>query len=266
MHVRHAMTLLAIAGLLVIPATSAVGSGGAMASANGSAHWTIPLPNQFGVVVENRTLSFNARKYEDGSVTGRFEYHQVVEGEAFKFNVDVTCLNVYDGNRAKLGGVITVSSDPTLPRRPVRVVLGLRQRRRSRRSAGSVEPHRLRHGGCERGLLQQSEPAPQRPVGRRRERAGARLEDAPVLLSVRALAGGGVRCPRDPVAHLCPGRRTTGRRRLRGHTSQKIAGEHPAGEDAQARALTEQEFAEAEAYEAKWREEDKERFHQERLP
>ena len=45
-----------------------------------------------------------------------------------------------------------------------------------------------------------------------------------------------------------------------------VAGEHPAGEDAQARALMEQEFAEAEAYEAKWREGDKERFHQERLP
>jgi cytochrome c oxidase assembly factor CtaG len=44
------------------------------------------------------------------------------------------------------------------------------------------------------------------------------------------------------------------------------AGEHPAGEDAQATALTEQEFAEAEAYEAKWREEDKERYHEERLP
>jgi hypothetical protein len=45
-----------------------------------------------------------------------------------------------------------------------------------------------------------------------------------------------------------------------------VAGEHPASEDAQARARTEQEFAEAEAYEAKWREEDKERFHKERLP
>jgi uncharacterized membrane protein len=44
------------------------------------------------------------------------------------------------------------------------------------------------------------------------------------------------------------------------------AGEHPAGEDAQAKALTEQEFAEAEAYEEKWREEDKERYHEERLP
>jgi hypothetical protein len=45
-----------------------------------------------------------------------------------------------------------------------------------------------------------------------------------------------------------------------------IAAEHPASEDARARARTEQEFAEAEAYEAKWREEDLERFHQERLP
>ena len=42
------------------------------------------------------------------------------------------------------------------------------------------------------------------------------------------------------------------------------AGELLADDDAQAR--TEQEFAEAEAYEAKWREEDKERFHQERFP
>jgi hypothetical protein len=45
-----------------------------------------------------------------------------------------------------------------------------------------------------------------------------------------------------------------------------FAGEHPAGEDAEARARIEQEFADAEAYEAKWREEDVEKFHKERLP
>jgi hypothetical protein len=45
-----------------------------------------------------------------------------------------------------------------------------------------------------------------------------------------------------------------------------VAGEHPASEDANARALTEEEFAEAEAYEAKWREEDEERYRQERFP
>jgi hypothetical protein len=44
------------------------------------------------------------------------------------------------------------------------------------------------------------------------------------------------------------------------------AGEHPAGENAEERARTEQEFAEAEAYDAKWREEDKERHREERLP
>jgi hypothetical protein len=42
------------------------------------------------------------------------------------------------------------------------------------------------------------------------------------------------------------------------------AGERLESDDAEAR--TEEEFAEAEAYEARWREEDKERFHQERLP
>jgi len=44
------------------------------------------------------------------------------------------------------------------------------------------------------------------------------------------------------------------------------AGEHPANEDAQETARTEQEFADAEAFEAQWREKDKERYHQERLP
>jgi hypothetical protein len=47
---------------------------------------------------------------------------------------------------------------------------------------------------------------------------------------------------------------------------RNVAGEHPASEDAQARAQAEQEFAEAEAYEAEWREKDKETYHQERLP
>ena len=44
------------------------------------------------------------------------------------------------------------------------------------------------------------------------------------------------------------------------------AGEQSAGEDAQARARTEEEFAEAEAYEAEWRKRDKERYRQEDLP
>lgn len=118
MSVRSALVALGVGTLLAITVAAAAAQpagGGALWSASGSVHWTIPLPNPFGVEVGNRTLSFNARERVDGSVTGRFEYHQVVEGEAFRFNVDVTCLNVYDGNRAKIGGVIVVSNDPTLP-------------------------------------------------------------------------------------------------------------------------------------------------------
>jgi hypothetical protein len=115
MHARTALALLGLAFVLAVPVAAGAGDGAIAASANGSAHWTIPLPNPFGVEVVNRTLSFNARADGDGAVAGRFDYHQVVEGEAFTFNVRVTCLRVYDGNRAKIGGVVEVSNDPTLP-------------------------------------------------------------------------------------------------------------------------------------------------------
>ena len=107
---RILCVLASLAALLAIPTASAT----QVASATGSAHWTIPLPNAFGVEVVNRTLSFNARKDASGEVSGRFEYHQVVEGEAFRFNVAVTCFEVYDGNRAKIGGLIEVSNDPSV--------------------------------------------------------------------------------------------------------------------------------------------------------
>jgi hypothetical protein len=47
---------------------------------------------------------------------------------------------------------------------------------------------------------------------------------------------------------------------------QTQAGETSAREAVESRARTEHDFADAEAYEAKWHEEDKERFHRERLP
>ena len=40
----------------------------------------------------------------------------------------------------------------------------------------------------------------------------------------------------------------------------------PASEAAKRQELTEQELAEAEAYEAKWRDEDEKRYREERLP
>jgi hypothetical protein len=114
MHVRQLAAIVAVAGLLTVPATAS-GDSGLVASASGGVHWTIALPNPFGVEVGNQPLAFNAKKYADGTVKGQFEYHQVALGESFNFHVEVTCMNVYDGNRAKIGGVITVSNDPTLP-------------------------------------------------------------------------------------------------------------------------------------------------------
>ncbi|HEX7256225.1 MAG TPA: hypothetical protein VF236_09890 [Gaiellaceae bacterium] len=113
MRARSALAIAAL--LLVLPATAAGGGGGVVASATGGIHWTIPLPNDFGVEVVNQPLAFTAKKHADGSVSGHFTYHQIVEGESFNFGVDVTCLEIYDGNRAKLGGVIRTSNDPTLP-------------------------------------------------------------------------------------------------------------------------------------------------------
>jgi hypothetical protein len=115
MQVRTALALAGSTALLAVPFATATPGAETVASASGGVHWTIPLPNAFGVEVLNQPLAFNARKYADGSVSGQFEYHQIVEGESFDFNVDVTCRNVYDGNRAKIGGVIVNSSDPTLP-------------------------------------------------------------------------------------------------------------------------------------------------------
>ena len=64
----------------------------------------------------SQPLAFTAfRKYTDGGGSGHFEYRQVVEGTSFDFGVDVTCLNVYDDNRAKIGGVVRYSNDPTVP-------------------------------------------------------------------------------------------------------------------------------------------------------
>jgi hypothetical protein len=47
---------------------------------------------------------------------------------------------------------------------------------------------------------------------------------------------------------------------------QTQAGETSASESDESRARTAHDFAAAEAYEAKWHEEDKERYHGERLP
>ena len=115
MRLRNVFAFAATACLLAVPVAAASPSGNAVfESANGGINWTIPLPNVFGVEVVSQPLAFNAVKYADGSVSGHFEYIQTAGGDTFKFGVAVTCMNVYGGNRAKIGGIVTQSSDPTI--------------------------------------------------------------------------------------------------------------------------------------------------------
>jgi hypothetical protein len=116
MRLRKVFALVGIAGLLAVPAAVASQSdGGVVESASGGVHWTIPLPNAFGVEVLSQPLAFTALKYADGTVSGHFEYHQTAGGDTVTFGVDVTCMNVYGDSRAKIGGIVRQSTDPTIP-------------------------------------------------------------------------------------------------------------------------------------------------------
>ena len=113
MRVRT-IVLAAVVALLAVPVSAAHDSGQAVVGkTKGDVEWTIP-PDVFGAEVGN-DLAFKARKHADGSAGGWIRYIQTFQGETFEFVIDVTCLEFYDGNRAKLGGVITWSNDPTLP-------------------------------------------------------------------------------------------------------------------------------------------------------
>jgi hypothetical protein len=115
MHLRLVFALAATAALTAFTAgTTSSATLASAVSAKGDVTWFIPLPNAFGVEVDNQ-LSFNVRKDAQGTVRGRVDYAQTVEHETFRFEIDATCFNVYDGNRAKIGGLVTHSNDPTVP-------------------------------------------------------------------------------------------------------------------------------------------------------
>lgn len=99
--------------------------------AQGTYHFVVPPDFNggiFGVAIGN-DVSFVARRGADGNVTGRFRYVQSAEGEDYIFSGRVTCMGVYDTpvltyfedvppmthNRAKWGGFIEESNDPTIP-------------------------------------------------------------------------------------------------------------------------------------------------------
>jgi hypothetical protein len=128
---KRIMSVLAAASVLVLagcadqlPTESPTGpelsmnAGDVVASAAGGASWILgglDLDGDGDADPVGNVLAFNAVRYADGSVDGEIEYHQSGLGERFLFHGKVTCISVYDGNRARFGGPITRSEDPGVP-------------------------------------------------------------------------------------------------------------------------------------------------------
>lgn len=115
-----------------VDAAAASSVGGHESTASGGYHFTIPADFNGGIFgtttpILNR-LTFNAKRNSDGSVSGWFTYEQEADGEVARLGGPVTCFKVYDTpvlermpdipaqvqNRAKWGGRIDVSNDPSL--------------------------------------------------------------------------------------------------------------------------------------------------------
>lgn len=85
--------------------------GPAVSSASGGGRMVLEV---FGFTIP-QVLGFTARRHADGSASGHINYRQTFEGETFHFVATVTCMAIYDGNRVKYGGVLTRSTDATVP-------------------------------------------------------------------------------------------------------------------------------------------------------
>ena len=116
-----------------IPSSAAATAGGGhAANASGGYHFVIPFDFNGGIFgtetdIQNR-VTFNAKRDADGTVSGWFMYEQEADGEVARLGGPVTCFKVHDTpvlermpdipaqtqNRAKWGGRIEVTNDPSL--------------------------------------------------------------------------------------------------------------------------------------------------------
>lgn len=112
-------------------AESSSGGGHAL-NASGGYQFTIPADFNGGIFgtegpILNR-VTFTAKRDPDGTVSGWFTYEQEADGNVARLGGPITCFNVYDTpvlvrtpeippqthNRAKWGGRIDISDDPSL--------------------------------------------------------------------------------------------------------------------------------------------------------
>jgi hypothetical protein len=107
------------AGVPTGPTVARTRDGNAL-TARGRYHATVP-PSVFGTIQPIRAdFHFDARKTDDGRVSGEYSVDEYVDGTTYHYRGTMTCFGDYDfngltGNRAKLGGILTASDDPTSP-------------------------------------------------------------------------------------------------------------------------------------------------------
>ena len=112
MHNRH----LIIVGALFLAACDASTPVGVMEPrldllSPGTSGLVTTGGTEITIIVDDFTQrwSFNAKRRDDGTVTGQFEFTGRIFGTPVRAHGDVLCLSV-EGNRARLGGVITHSN------------------------------------------------------------------------------------------------------------------------------------------------------------
>jgi len=102
-----------------VPSLQAAAHGAnTVAAASGGVKYTLLGLDFDGDGVDDpihQQLTFTAQKGIDGTVKGNILYVQEAFGESFRFKGQVSCINVYDGNRVKFGGPVTQSDDATVP-------------------------------------------------------------------------------------------------------------------------------------------------------
>ena len=109
----------AVEGRAWAPLTD-TGNDGRSRIATGAIDFDVPA-SVFGTPtdIQNR-LHYTARHLVGRSPEGHFSYVQAYGGDSFEFSGVITCIHVYDydggtNNRAKVGGRIEQSNDPTIP-------------------------------------------------------------------------------------------------------------------------------------------------------
>jgi hypothetical protein len=106
------VALTSVAPAVATPTAAGARHGGSVVARVYGRTYVLLGPSVFGVTVQQDPLTYDAVRFTDGTVHGRWRYDYWESGQQTTFSGPVTCMSV-SGNRAWIGGPVTVSSDPT---------------------------------------------------------------------------------------------------------------------------------------------------------